>query len=173
MGPAVRTAPDSREDPHFGAVSDLFAQSKLDATRRSWPGVSNRKKLAFLAAFRLTANVTLAARCARVHRSAVYQWQEHDQAFAVAFQQAEQESTDLLEAEAFRRAYEGVYSEKPIVRDGVVVASTTEIAYSDQLMTFLLKARRPDKYRERYEHQHTGDGPVVFKMRMRNDAGPA
>lgn len=154
----ARTAPHSREDPHFGVVSDLFAEIKSDDIRRSWPGVTNRKKLAFLAAFRLTANLTLSARAARVHRSTVYHWQEHDEAFGLAYQQAAEESTDLLEAEAFRRAYEGVYSEKPIVRDGVVVASTTEIEYSDGLMTLLLKARRPAKYRERLVD---GDGNTL------------
>lgn len=149
MTDTVRKAQDAREDPHVGVVSELFAEMRRDGMRRSWPGVANRKQLAFLAAFRVTANLTLSARVARVHRATVYRWQEHDDAFGLAYQQAEQESTDLLEAEAFRRAYEGVYSEKPIVRDGAVVATTTEIQYSDALMTFLLKARRPGKYRER------------------------
>ena len=50
-----------------------------------------------------------------------------------------------LEDEARRRALQGV--EKPVFREGRQVGTVTE--YSDTLLIFLLKARRPEKFRDR------------------------
>ncbi len=59
-----------------------------------------------------------------------------------------EDAADTLEAEAYRRAVEGV--EKPTgwyrgVAGGVVRE------YSDSLLMFLLKGIRPDKYKDRVE----------------------
>lgn len=65
------------------------------------------KKALFLESFALNANVMLSARAAGVSRQAVYQWLEHDQDFAFAFNQAKEEAKDVIRAEIYRRAVEG------------------------------------------------------------------
>ena len=115
---------------------------------------SARRKKAFLQHFAVMGNVTRACQAAGVGRRTVYDWQEQDEAFVQAFRQAEIESTEVLEAEAFRRAHDGVARELPIFYQGEVVGSRVERQYSDVLLIFLLKARNPAKYRERVQMQH-------------------
>lgn len=120
-----------------------------------------RHKKAFLAAFALHANVSAACRVVGIARSNVYRWQEHDEAFALAFKQAEIESLEVLEGEAFRRAYEGVKSQKGIYHGGELVGVDHKVEYSDALLIFLLKARAPERYRERASYEHTAAGAAL------------
>ncbi len=103
---------------------------------------------AFLAAFRNTGNVRLACEAANVGRSSHYRWLNRDPAYREAFAVAKEEVADLLEAEAYRRAVEGV--EKPVGwykgKPGGYVRE-----YSDTLLIFLLKGLRPEKYGDRVE----------------------
>ena len=119
---------------------------------------SGRRKRAFLDAFREHGNVTAACRETRTPRSTVYSWQERDETFLFAYRQAEVEATELMEAEAHRRAMRGVVEETPILHRGAIVATTTVTKYSDTLLIFLLKARAPEKYRDRYDMRHSGPG---------------
>ena len=106
------------------------------------------KKRAFLAAFRETGNVRLACETAGVGRSSHYRWLGEDPDYRGAFELAEEDAADILEAEARRRAVEGV--EKPVGwHKGEPGGYVRE--YSDVLLIFLLKGLRPERYRERYE----------------------
>lgn len=113
-----------------------------------------QRKKAFLESFAIMGNVSAACRAAGVPRRTLYSWLERDEQFTAAYRQAEIESTECLEAEAFRRAHDGVTSETPIIRDGKVIDTVVETKYSDTLLIFLLKARNPAKYRERVQMQH-------------------
>ncbi len=110
--------------------------------------VPRRRQRAFLAAFRETGNVRLACKAANVGRSSHYRWFEKDPEYRTAFDQAKEDATDVLEAEAFRRAVEGV--EEPT---GWYMGEPggTVRKYSDVLLIFLLKSLRPDRYRERVD----------------------
>ena len=108
----------------------------------------NPQHRAFLAAFRETSNVRLACEVAKVGRSSHYRWLEEDSAYREAFDQAKLQAADVLEAEAFRRAVEGVEEQVGWYRG---VAGGTVRRYSDVLLIFLLKALRPEKYRERVD----------------------
>ena len=59
--------------------------------------------------------------------------------------------TDALEDEALRRAFHG--SERPVFQGKELVGYVRD--YSDTLLIFMLKARRPEKYRERFTPQST------------------
>jgi hypothetical protein len=90
----------------------------------------------FLKTFAVSANITRAARAAKVGRTQVYAWQESSDEFTLAMREAREEAYDRLEQEAVRRAMAG----------------------SDTLIMFLLKAARPEKFRERSEVKvHVGD----------------
>jgi hypothetical protein len=99
---------------------------------------------AFLAALRDSGNVRAATQAAQVDRSTVYKLRDRDKGFAEAFVIARDEAADVLEAEALRRATLGV--DEPVFYKGVPVGSVKR--YSDALLIFLLKAARPQTYRE-------------------------
>ena len=96
------------------------APSKKRRTRRR-PGIWHRRFLDVLAQ---SANITEAARAAKIARRAVYRARDADEGFRQAWDDALEEAVDALEGEAFQRA-----------RDS-----------SDTLLIFLLKAHRA-KYR--------------------------
>jgi len=92
---------------------------------------------------------TLAAGCraARVSHNTVYAWREVDQEFALRENQARSSFADALEEAAVRRARDGI--ERPVYQNGQLVGYET--LYSDSLLWNLLKATRPEKYRERLD----------------------
>ena len=100
------------------------------------------------------ANVSAAAKKAGVPRSTAYDWYKADEEFAAAWDDAVEVAVDSLEKEAWRRARDGVL--KPVYQKGEKVGQVRE--YSDQLMVTLLKAHRPEKYRDRQQLEHTGPG---------------
>lgn len=101
----------------------------------------------FLAVLIETGNVSEAARAVNVSRNAVYLLKERDVGFAKLWDEAVETSIDALELEARRRALHGY--EKPVWYKGEQVGTMTE--YSDRLIELLLKAHRPNKFRERVE----------------------
>lgn len=106
------------------------------------------KKKAFLAAFRETGNVRQACDAADVARSSHYRWLDQDPEYREAFDLAREDAADILEAEAKRRAVDGVEELTGWYKGeaGGVVRK-----YSDTLLIFLLKGLRPEVYRERME----------------------
>ena len=103
--------------------------------RRDWQAV-------FLKGLRLTGNVSEAARAAKICRSRCYECRHRDPGFAAAWSDALEEAADRLEMEAFRRAVEGIGEDRFFKGD--VVGRVTR--YSDRLLMFLLKARRPERF---------------------------
>lgn len=114
--------------------------------------VNDLAKAVIIAALAAGSTVLLAAQEAGVNKTTAYRWRESDKDFAQAWDDALEEGTDRLEQEALRRARDGV--SKPVFHKGNVVGHVQE--YSDTLAIFLLKARRPEVYRERASLEHTG-----------------
>lgn len=101
---------------------------------------AKRAKARFLSALTQSGVVTDAARGAGVSRDLLYTWRQRDPKFAAAWEDAWEAGTDRMEAEAIRRAVEGV--EEPIFQGGVEVGKRR--IYSDGLLKFLLQCRRPN-----------------------------
>jgi hypothetical protein len=80
-------------------------------------------------------------------RSTLLTWRESDAAFLVREQHVRDGIADHLEAEAVRRAFRGI--RRPVYQGGLLAGHVTE--YSDPLLIFLLKALRPERFRERTE----------------------
>lgn len=116
----------------------------------------------FLDELRTTRMVTAACHSAGVGRSTVYERRGSDPAFAERWAEIDLEITDALEREAFRRAAIG--TERGVYYQGEEVARERE--FSDTLLIFLLKARKPKTYRENVRLEHTGEdgGPVVIDV---------
>jgi hypothetical protein len=108
----------------------------------------------FLKVLADTGSVTAAVAVAGTSRTRVYELRKAHPAFAAAWEEAEETAADALEAEAWRRAVEGV--PVPLVSAGKIVRDDDgqPIAirrYSDNLLLALLKAHRPEKFRDRVD----------------------
>lgn len=119
-------------------------------------------RAAFLAAMRKTGNVRRSCEACGTGRTAVYALRADDPTFAAAWDEAQEDFSDLLEEEAVRRALGTkelvIHQGKPCgvwVLDGFIVPETTpgaklvplyENRYSDGLIQFELRGRRRAKY---------------------------
>jgi len=87
----------------------------------------------FLVTLRATGNVMLSCQSAHISKVVAYRLKNNNQLFRKQWEEAEDDAIETLEAIARKRAAES----------------------SDVLLIFLLKAHRPEKYREVYRVEHT------------------
>ena len=127
--------------PRSSATGSIRAARQEDTRAR----VSSQTR--YLHALERTGTLTSACKAARIRFGTVYVWRETDLEFSLAEQAARNAFADGLEEEAIRRARLGVL--RPVYQMGQRVGFTQE--YSDSLLLALLKAHRPDKYRERVD----------------------
>jgi hypothetical protein len=121
------------------------------------PGWAER----FLKRFAECGNVTAAAKYARIHRDTAYERRKTDPEFAKQWHDAETSAVEGLELEAHRRAVKGVL--RPVYHAGKRVGLIHE--YSDTLLIFLLKARKPETYRENARIVHASDAANPLEMK--------
>lgn len=125
------------------------------------------KKRAFVAAYARSGNVSLSAEAAGIDRGSHYRWLSEDEDYRKQIEDAADEAADRLEAEARRRAEQGVRklkfdpkTGKPYV-DPETGEPYVEHEYSDTLLIFLLKGLKPERYRERQDVTVKHSGEVV------------
>jgi hypothetical protein len=110
-----------------------YAPARARTRKGAWRAV-------FLRALAKTPSVTVACKTAGVNRRTAYDHRERDAEFAEQWDSALNESLDVLEHEIYQRA----------LKDDA------------QLAMFLLKAHRPEVYRENVRHEVGLLGGVVF-----------
>ena len=98
-----------------------------------------RTRAKLIKEFSRCGRIDLACERAGCSRDMHYEWLGKYPEYKQAFEQARDKMNDVLEGEAHRRAYEG--TTKPVYQGGVQVGQIQE--YSDTLLMFLLKCRRP------------------------------
>ena len=152
---ADRTPADT---PHAGAAD------VADPDR--WVGLLPWQRM-FLATLEMRGNVRAATTKARIARSWAYAARDSNDAFAAAWKEALEDAMDRPEEEAWIRAVDG--RAKAIYQGGKLVGYVQE--YSDGLMVTLLKAHRPEKYRENFEGEACGEQPAGGVMRKIPDGG--
>ena len=124
----------------------------------AWRGV-------FIERLKATGNVTLATSGAGVGRGHAYRTRNRSKAFRLLWDDALEQAVDLLDGEARRRAT-GI--KRDVWYAGEKVG--TENVYSDSLLMFLLRAHRPNLYRDNVKVEHsgvmevTGDRKVTFEF---------
>jgi hypothetical protein len=111
-------------------------------------------KLLYLRAIPKLFTVTAAIRAAGATTGDLTRWRREDPEFVQREQAAREDVADQLEAEAVRRGMKGVRT--PVYQAGLLAGYQT--VYSDSLLTLMLKASRPDRFRERSEVQVT---PII------------
>jgi hypothetical protein len=146
-----------------------------------------KKQERFLKAYRETANIKHACKVAGISRQTYLNWKATDEVFKAQLPDADEEANDTLELAAYDRAVKGVpsfvvsqgrmvYEETPVFdeetgeqkldkkgrRVFLLGKPLIERKYSDALLITLLKARMPEKYKDRTTQEHTGKdgGPI-------------
>ena len=116
---------------------------------------SNREAMdRFLECLRDSGNIRASAKAAGVPRRTAYNWRERFVTFRNEWDDAMEDACDILEETAWKRA----------VKES-----------SDRLLMFLLKAHRPDRFKERSQVEHSGQGggPITITMTWDDDASDA
>ncbi|WP_237714812.1 MULTISPECIES: hypothetical protein [Pelosinus] len=121
--------------------------------------VDSIKKRTFLAVFSECGNVTKSAEIAGCARQTHYDSMANDPEYVLAFDQAKEAAADKLEQEARRRAVEGVA--EPVFYQGKQIGTVQR--YSDNLLMFLLKGERPEKFKDRQEVTGKNGGPIQLE----------
>jgi hypothetical protein len=134
--PEPEPLPEPTLLPRPGGTTRIYRQHRESPSARE----------AFLEAYRTSGNVTHSAAIAGVTRGMVLRWREHDDAFNAAFNQAEIEAVELLEAEARERATKGTRLLRRVIRGGRLIEEVEEWRPSDAMLIKLLQALRPEKY---------------------------
>lgn len=137
-----------------------LAQSNARTREKQLRVATVKAKTRFLRDFAVCGVVLRAAKSAKVGRRTVYEWLERDAVFKGLYDEAYQDANDAMEEEARRRGEDGV--PEPVYQGGKLVGHIQK--YSDTLLITMLKARRPDVFRERIEHSGKKDAPVAFTL---------
>lgn len=118
---------------------------------------------AYIDELRKDGNKSRAARAAGMTFETAKRWERNDEQFAEAVSLAMEEAAYVLEAEATRRAVEGV--SKAVFHNGVRVDDGKVIQYSDALLSKLLDGAMPHKYAQRVKSEISGPdgGPVKLE----------
>ena len=102
-----------------------------------WPDGLTASQERFLTAYSLGGSISAAARACEISRANPYRWRESSEIFEQALAIAKEYGVQHLEDWALTRAMDTMNP-------------------SDRLTEFLLKAARPEVYRERVDHRLTG-----------------
>jgi hypothetical protein len=115
-----------------------------------------KKRKAFIEVLSKGGSVTKGAEAIRVSRQALYLTKSKNKEFSAEWDSAIESGTDLLEDEAIRRGRQGTL--KPVYYQGKRCGLVRE--YSDTLLIFTLKARRPEKFRDSATPNGGGEGKL-------------
>lgn len=126
--------------------------------------LTREKRRLFCDSLRKNGNVSAAAKRVGMSRDTVYRWRELDPVFSAEWDEAVATGLDKCEQELHRRGVLGVI--KPVFgtlpgksAGSGVVGKIRE--YSDTCLIFLLKAARPEKFRDRYGVEVSGSGMPI------------
>jgi hypothetical protein len=148
-----------------GSVSALELTDEDLASLSASQTMTVHKKAAFLRAFARRGVVLEGAQAAGISRKTVSYWRETDEWFEELYGAALEEAGDRVEAEAHRRAVDGIdvpviYQGMPTMTEDAVTGEKrvlTTKQYSDPLLALVLKRHRPE-YRENVKQTHSFEG---------------
>lgn len=126
------------------------------------PGKVETPRERFLRLLAEFGNITLAANGCSVSRKTIYEWRKTDPDFAADWLEAEQVAADHLEAEVRRRGVAGV--NEPVFYQGKRCGEVQR--YSDSLLMFLTKAKRPE-FRDRMEHSGPNGAAIPLNISVK------
>jgi hypothetical protein len=124
------------------------------------------RKRSYLIDLAQSGGVVHAADAAKVSRVTIKNWRQNDADFAESETCARQKFVEKLEAEAIRRAVDGV--DHGVYYKGCKVGD--EKTYSDSLLATLLKGNAPDKYGDLLKIGGGGEPIKVMSLGINLDA---
>ena len=124
--------------------------------------ITPKKQKAFLDNLSETGSVKKACEAIKISRNSFYNFRKKNKKFTEQWEEAEKRGVDALIEEARRRAHDGV--DEPVYYKGDRIDTIRK--YSDVLLMFLIKAKRPE-YRESY--QMSVDGNITIKIQKFTD----
>lgn len=153
--------------PRTGGDTPATAQRARTKPPRETPRPSTLGlQTLFLEQYAAIGVITAAAKLAGMDRQRHYEWMEAKDKYpdyAARFAAAQEMAADRAEAEAVRRGIQGwdepVFGRLPGKNRGVGVVGSKRV-FSDRMLELVLKARRPEKFRERFEHTGKDGGPI-------------
>lgn len=131
--------------------------NELEELRALFADLTNRRQRAFLAGFIVGKGLKRAAELSGLSRWCHYEWMRVDALYRERFKLARQILVDDAEGEAYRRAVHGV--DQPIVFRGKITGAAK--SRSDALLVFVLKAMRPEIYRDGAEPEPDLNAPPL------------
>lgn len=168
--PRKRTARPSPPTRRAVQKAKPPARPDVPATPQRARVNTRAQQKAFLEQYKSVGIITAAARLVGIDRQRHYEWLDQPTkypTYQALFESAHEEACDRLETEALRRAVQGwdepVFGKGPGQHAGTVVVGAVR-KYSDRMLELLLKARRPEKFKERFEHTGKGGGPIESKV---------
>lgn len=129
-----------------------------------WTKWTQKREKTFLDLLRETCNVTSACQAIGASRSGAYKRRDENADFAERWDNAIEEALDSIEAEVIRRGVHGI--DDPVFYRGEQVSAVKR--YSDNLLMFYLKGRRPEVFKDRSENTHHHDGFQEMLDRIKN-----
>lgn len=139
----------------------------------------------FLAEYEKTENQSIAGKVAGINPDTVTSWKKNPDfmvCFTASHLRAQAKNNDNLKGSALQRAING--NPHYLIRNGAFVLDATTgermVAYRDfetQLTMFMLKNRLPDEFKDKFEHEISGQLIVTiaseFIAIVRRNAPPA
>lgn len=124
------------------AIETAYLQ-QLTLTHRARARQALRWRSRFLSALSASCSFTFAARAAKISYNTFRLHQRNDPEFARQVAEAEEQAVELLHAQCFKAALEGVT--EPVYFQGKVVGHTRK--FESRMAIELLRAHMPDKFR--------------------------
>lgn len=162
-------------------VDRLSAEIELDDGRK---GSLTRNQISFLKAFRIAKTINGTCDLAGFNRLTHYRWCKESDFYRAAYHEVKEAAADDLEEAATGRAIDGVRTIK-FTKTGTPVRDPRkhdaagkvkpewehdpwyyESTYSDRLLELLLKAKKPDEYRERSSIEMSGAGGGAIEVEV-------
>jgi hypothetical protein len=156
---SIIEAPRSKGKASFDGAAGVERLGSHSA--REWLNtIKHPKKRLFLEIYANSGRASIACRAVGIGRSTEWLWRKRDSQFAALREQAHAMAVESMEDEARRRAVDGTV--EPVFAGGKVCGSIRR--YSDSLLIFLLKAAKPEVYRDRWRGSvHVIAEPSAFR----------
>lgn len=132
---------------------------------------TKKNREAFLKALdKARGNVSDACDVIGIGRTAAYKWKAEDEVFRVEWDDVVDKHTDALESKVYERAFDGW--QEPVFYQGEETGSITK--FSDSNAQFLLRARRPNVYRDNSKIELGGPdgGPLRIEVEFIQEQAP-
>jgi len=136
----------------------MTGTGEKDRKRKPYGIFNATNKRKFLKELRRTCNVTIAAYKVGITKRCATDHKKKDAEFSAAWEDAIDEGIDLMEESARERAFDGV--KEDVYYQGNPCGKINK--FSDGLTTFMLKANRPEKFREHSQVDLNHKGGVLI-----------